>query len=283
IRRERSPLSKILDEACSEPIKDGVPIAEDFEIRNTDRAIGARLAGAIARRYGDAGLADATIDLRFVGSAGQSFGAFNVAGLRMTLTGDANDYVGKGMAGGEIVIHPSSESNFDWSKNVIIGNTVMYGATGGTLFVAGRAGERFCVRNSGGSAVVEGVGDHGCEYMTAGVVVVLGETGRNFAAGMTGGAAFVFDELGTFGSKCNQELVELARIGDHDSQMVRGLIERHHEFTGSPRAAEILSDWERARNLFWHVVTQAETERQKQNSIPHVNVSAAYETSSPSF
>jgi glutamate synthase (ferredoxin) len=281
IRKERSSLSVILDQACSEAIRDGLPMAADFVIRNTDRAIGARLAGEIASRYGDSGLGDGSIDLSFVGSAGQSFGAFNVHGLRMTLTGDANDYVGKGMAGGEIVIRPYNESNFEWSKNVIIGNTVMYGATGGTLFAAGRAGERFCVRNSGGSAVVEGVGDHGCEYMTAGVVVVLGETGRNFAAGMTGGAAFVFDELGTFNNRCNQELVELARLGDSESQMVRALVERHHGLTDSPRAAELLSNWEAARNLFWQVVTQAETERQKQNAIPHVDISAAYERSAP--
>jgi glutamate synthase domain-containing protein 3 len=279
--RKPSSLSAVLDETCAEAISDGVPIAGEFKIRNTDRAIGARLSGAIARRFGDSGLADGTIDLRFVGSAGQSFGAFNVAGLRVTLIGDANDYVGKGMAGGEIVIHPSSESSFDWSQNVIIGNTVMYGATGGTLFAAGRAGERFCVRNSGGSAVVEGVGDHGCEYMTAGLVVVLGETGRNFAAGMTGGAAFVFDEHGTFKNKCNQELVELARLGDQDSQMVKLLVERHHELTGSSRAAALLSNWEQTLNSFWHVVTQAETERQKQNAVPHVTVSATFEISAP--
>jgi glutamate synthase domain-containing protein 2/glutamate synthase domain-containing protein 3/glutamate synthase domain-containing protein 1 len=279
--RKPSSLSAVLDETCAAAISDGVPIAGEFKIRNTDRAIGARLSGAIARSFGDSGLADGTIDLRFVGSAGQSFGAFNVAGLRLTLIGDANDYVGKGMAGGEIVIHPSSKSSFDWSQNVIIGNTVMYGATGGTLFAAGRAGERFCVRNSGGSAVVEGVGDHGCEYMTAGVVVVLGETGRNFAAGMTGGAAFVLDEHETFKNKCNQELVELAKLGDHDSQMVRTLVERHHELTGSPRAAAVLSNWEQASNSFWHVVTQADAERQKQNAMPLVTVAATFERSSP--
>jgi glutamate synthase domain-containing protein 3 len=281
IRKQTCSLSAVLDETCSEAIRDGVPISDEFEIRNTDRAIGARLSGAIARCYGDSGLSDGTIDLRFVGSAGQSFGAFNIAGLRLTLRGDANDYVGKGMAGGEIVIHPSSDSNFEWSKNVIIGNTVMYGATGGALFAAGRAGERFCVRNSGGTAVVEGVGDHGCEYMTAGVVVVLGETGRNFAAGMTGGAAYVFDERGTFKNKCNQELVELTRLGEHDSQLVRELVEGHHALTGSPRAAELLSNWEGTRNLFWHVETQAESERQRRYAIPRVNVSTSYERSAP--
>ena len=192
------------------------------------------IAGAIARRYGDAGLPDGTINLSFAGSAGQSFGAFNIAGLRLTLIGEANDYVGKGMSGGEIVIRPPDESPFDWSENVIIGNTVMYGATGGRLFAAGRAGERFCVRNSGGLAVVEGVGDHGCEYMTAGVVVVLGEVGRNFAAGMTGGVAFVFDELGNFQRRCNRELVELVRVAEHESRTIRVLIERHYEMTEQP-------------------------------------------------
>ncbi len=274
-------LSNAIEEACSEAIRDGSTIAAAFDIRNTDRAIGARIAGAIARRYGDAGLPDATINLSFAGSAGQSFGAFNIAGLRLTLIGEANDYVGKGMSGGEIVIRPPDDCYFDWSQNVIIGNTVMYGATGGTLLAAGRAGERFCVRNSGGVAVVEGVGDHGCEYMTAGVVVVLGEVGRNFAAGMTGGVAFVFDELGDFQTRCNRELVELVRVTEHESQTLRLLVERHYEMTNSPRARQLLSDWEPERNLFWQVVTQAEATRQTRAELPHVSVAAAFELSTP--
>jgi glutamate synthase domain-containing protein 2/glutamate synthase domain-containing protein 1/glutamate synthase domain-containing protein 3 len=272
-------LSNAIERASSEAVRDHSTVAATFEIRNTDRAIGARIAGHIARRYGDAGLPDGTIDLTFTGSAGQSFGAFNIDGLRLTLIGEANDYVGKGMSGGEIAIRPPDDSCFEWSQNVIIGNTVMYGATGGTLLAAGRAGERFCVRNSGGLAVVEGVGDHGCEYMTAGVVVVLGEVGRNFAAGMTGGVAYVFDEHGSFRTRCNRELVELVRIAEHNSQAVRALIERHYEMTGSPRACELLSNWERSRDLFWQVVTQAEAARLADAELPHVSVAIALEPS----
>jgi glutamate synthase domain-containing protein 2/glutamate synthase domain-containing protein 1/glutamate synthase domain-containing protein 3 len=276
-----SSLSKAIDEACSESILDGSAIAAAFEVCNTDRSIGARVAGNIARKYGDAGLADGTINLSFSGSAGQSFGAFNISGLRLNLIGEANDYVGKGMSGGEIIIRPSNESSFDWSENVIIGNTVMYGATGGTLLAAGRAGERFCVRNSGGVAVVEGVGDHGCEYMTAGAVVVLGEVGRNFAAGMTGGVAYVLDERGEFQTKCNRELVELVRVAEPESDILRALIERHYEMTSSPRARQLLSDWEQSRNLFWQVVTQAEAARQREAELPQISLAAAFDRSTP--
>jgi len=201
-----------IDQVCKPAISEKLPVKASFVIRNTDRSIAARLAGKIARVYGDEGLPDGTIELNFRGSAGQSFGAFNIAGSTLILTGEANDYVGKGMSGGEIVVRPPSNSLFQWSRNTIIGNTVMYGATGGVLLAAGRAGERFCVRNSGGVAVVEGVGDHGCEYMTAGTVVVLGEVGRNFAAGMTGGVAFIYDERENFRARCNTELVELSPV-----------------------------------------------------------------------
>jgi glutamate synthase (ferredoxin) len=263
--RSASFLQEAIDRTCSEAIANGTPVAATFEIRNTDRAVGARLAGNIARRYGDAGLPDGTIDLMFTGSAGQSFGAFNVAGLNLTLIGEANDYVGKGMAGGEIVIRAPDGSRFEWSHNVIIGNTVMYGATGGSMFAAGRAGERFCVRNSGGLAVVEGVGDHGCEYMTAGTVVVLGQVGRNFGAGMTGGVAYVLDEDESFQSRCNRELVELSRLAERDLLTVGSLIQRHYETTGSPRARALLSAWESAHDLFWKVVTQAESSRHQRS------------------
>ncbi|MEK6408445.1 MAG: glutamate synthase large subunit [Acidobacteriota bacterium] len=278
-RNSGGSLSNAIEEAGSEAIRDGSTVAAAFEIRNTDRAIGARIAGTIARRYGDAGLPDRTINLSFAGSAGQSFGAFNIAGLRLTLIGEANDYVGKGMSGGEIVIRPPDDCYFDWSRNVIIGNTVMYGATGGRLFAAGRAGERFCVRNSGGVAVVEGVGDHGCEYMTAGAVVVLGEVGRNFAAGMTGGVAYVFDDQNNFQKRCNQELVELRALGEHESPMVRSLVEQHYETTGSPRARYLLSAWERSCHLFWKVVTQAEAARHREAELPLVSIPAALERS----
>ncbi|HWN99575.1 MAG TPA: glutamate synthase large subunit [Blastocatellia bacterium] len=229
-----------------------------YEIRNTDRAVGARLAGIIARRYGNEGLATGTIELTFSGSAGQSFGAFNIAGVRLRLIGEANDYVGKGMSGGEIIITPPGEARFEWSQNVIAGNTVMYGATGGVLFAAGRAGERFCVRNSGGTAVVEGVGDHGCEYMTGGVVVVLGEVGRNFAAGMTGGVAYVFDERGSFRNRCNNELVSVASVGDYEAEGARSLIQRHCEMTGSTRSFDLLRSWQSSRKLMLRVAPHTE-------------------------
>jgi len=226
-----------------------------YSIRNIHRAVGARVAGAIAKRYGDKGLPTATIDVQFRGVAGQSFGAFSIAGLRLTLTGEANDYVGKGMAGGEVIIRPPDESPFAWHKNVIIGNTCLYGATGGILYAGGRAGERFAVRNSGAMAVVEGLGDHGCEYMTGGVVLVLGETGRNFGAGMTGGRAYVLDRDRVFEKRVNLELVELHRLeGDEDVNNVRALLERHFVATKSNLALEILTDWEDYQELFWMVV-----------------------------
>ena len=242
----------------AEAVERGRLFTAKYEIRNTDRAVGARLGGTIARRHGNAGLARGTIELTFKGSAGQSFGAFNIGGVRLYLIGEANDYVGKGMSGGEIIIRPPSGARFRWSQNVIAGNTVMYGATGGALFAAGRAGERFCVRNSGGTAVVEGVGDHGCEYMTGGVVVVLGEVGRNFAAGMTGGVAYVFDEPGNFSNRCNMELVRVGSVGDYEAQEARSLIERHHDATGSPRAFELLRSWQSSRTLMLRVEPHAE-------------------------
>jgi glutamate synthase (ferredoxin) len=233
------------------------PLTLSYEIKNTHRAVGARLAGAIAHLYGDAGPGGVRIDLGFRGAAGQSFGAFTINGMRLTLVGEANDYVAKGMAGGEIVIRPPDEARFNWADNVIVGNTVMYGATGGRLFAAGRAGERFAVRNSGGEAVVEGVGDHGCEYMTAGTVVILGEAGRNFGAGMTGGAAYVLDVKGSFQRNCNHELIELEPLTRAaDVQVVQALIHRHQELTGSPLAREVLWRWDKYRSLFWKVVTE---------------------------
>ncbi|MEK6302631.1 MAG: glutamate synthase large subunit [Acidobacteriota bacterium] len=256
----------------AEAVERGRLFSAEYEIRNTDRAVGARLAGTIARRHGNAGLATGTIDLTFTGSAGQSFGAFNIAGVRLRLIGEANDYVGKGMSGGEIIIRPPAGARFTWSQNVIAGNTVMYGATGGVLFAAGRAGERFCVRNSGATAVVEGVGDHGCEYMTGGVVVVLGEVGRNFAAGMTGGVAYVFDELGSFRNRCNEELVRVVSVGDHEAQEARSLIERHCEATGSPRAFDLLRSWQSSRTLTLRVAPHAEASPAPAVEAPSISV-----------
>ncbi len=224
-------------------------------IRNTHRTVGARVAGEVARRHGDKGLPLGSIDITFQGTAGQSFGAFCITGMRLTLVGEANDYVGKGMAGGELIIRPPEESVFAWDKNVIIGNTCLYGATGGVLYAAGRAGERFAVRNSGGMAVVEGLGDHGCEYMTGGIVLVLGETGRNFGAGMTGGRAYVLDRARTFERRVNLELVELQRLeGSEDVDNVRTLLERHFVATQSNVALTVLSNWEDHQELFWMVV-----------------------------
>ena len=226
-----------------------------YPIRNTHRTVGARVAGEIAKRYGDKGLPTATIDVKLRGVAGQSFGAFCIAGMRLTLIGEANDYVGKGMAGGELIIRPPDESPFAWHKNVIIGNTCFYGATGGVLFAGGRAGERFGVRNSGAMAVVEGLGDHGCEYMTGGIVLILGETGRNFGAGMTGGRAYVLDRERVFEKRVNLELVELDRLeGTEDVVNVRALLERHFVATQSNLALEILTNWEDFQELFWMVI-----------------------------
>ncbi|MFB0901070.1 MAG: glutamate synthase subunit alpha, partial [Dehalococcoidia bacterium] len=213
---------------------------------------GARISGYIAKKYGDEGLPYGTIDLTFNGSAGQSFGAFLSIGMRLTLIGQANDYVAKIMRGGEIVIR--SASNDDSHSAVLAGNTLMYGATGGNLFIRGKVGERFAVRNSGGRAVVEGIGDHGCEYMTDGVIVILGNTGRNFGAGMSNGMAFVLDEKGDFRTRVNEELVGLEQISNHDDeQLLQELIQRHADFTDSTIAKNILSDWNLYLPKFWKV------------------------------
>ena len=257
-RNDRPNDEKLDDHILNEisaAIESRTPVSLSYDIRNAQRTVGARISGAIAHRYGVKGLPAGTIDLSFTGSAGQSFGAFLNEGLRMTLTGEANDYVGKGMAGGELVIRPPANAQFESHENSIIGNTCIYGGTGGRFFAAGRAGERFAVRNSGTQAVVEGVGDHGCEYMTSGVVVVLGSVGRNFGAGMSGGVAFVLDESGEFPSLYNQELLVLDRLEDaEDEQHVLELIRRHAETTGSRRSETILADWPTYRAMFWKAI-----------------------------
>jgi glutamate synthase (ferredoxin) len=237
-----------------EALASGRTVDRAFRIRNVDRAAGARIAGAIAAKCGDAGLPEGTVTLRFDGTAGQSFGAWCAAGMRLVLTGAANDYVGKGMTGGEIVITPPPALRGASSRHVIAGNTVLYGATGGTLFAAGRAGERFAVRNSGAVAVVEGVGDHGCEYMTGGVVAVLGETGRNFGAGMTGGVAYVLDHAGEFPAGIDRGALAAVRLdaGERAAEL-HDLVTRHHAATGSGIAAEILAHWDRYAGQFWQV------------------------------
>ncbi len=225
-----------------------------YKVKNTFRSIGTQLSGEIAYRYGDEGLPEGTLDLTLTGSAGQSLGAFLVKGVRITLIGESNDYVGKGMGGGEIILVPSPVAKFDPSKNSICGNTVLYGATGGSLYIRGRAGERFAVRNSGATAVVEGIGDHGCEYMTNGQVIVLGETGKNFAAGMSGGIAYVLDLEGNFEQRCNRTMVTLSRLSNPDEvKSLMGVIYKHLELSESARAKEILGDWAKYEPLFWKV------------------------------
>ncbi|NRB74015.1 MAG: glutamate synthase large subunit [Verrucomicrobiales bacterium] len=226
-----------------------------YEVKNTHRNIGTKLAGAVAKLHGDHGVEEGTFDIQLSGSAGQSFATFLCGGIKLTLTGEANDYVGKGMAGGEIIIKPNAERSFDPSENSILGNTVMYGASGGHLFANGRGGERFCVRNSGGTAVVEGIGDHGCEYMTNGTVVVLGETGKNFGAGMSGGAAYILDEEERFEKLFNPEMVEIVRLSEDDAHAMelKALVQAHVEATGSEKGQSLLDDWSGALAKFWRV------------------------------
>ena len=232
-----------------------MPVQIKSRIKNTDRTVGAMLSGEIAKRYGQTGLPTDTIKAYFEGSAGQSFGAFLGKGVYFHLTGEANDYVGKGLSGGKIVIVAPQESTFKPEDNIIAGNTLLYGATSGELYVNGVVGERFCVRNSGAIAVVEGAGDHCCEYMTGGRTVVLGQTGRNFAAGMSGGVAYVLDEIGNFDFFCNMEMVELSLIEDSmDSKEVQGLISNHYKYTGSQRAKHILDNWSSYVDKFKKIV-----------------------------
>jgi len=232
-----------------------LPLKLEMGISNRDRTIGAALGGEIVRRFGPEGLPDGTVSIRFTGTAGQSFGAFLAPGVSLYLEGDANDYVAKGMSGGRIIIAAPAHAGFKAERNTICGNVVLYGATAGEIFINGRAGERFAVRNSGATAVVEGVGDHGCEYMTGGTVVVIGSAGRNFAAGMSGGTAFVYDPAELFDSRCNLDMVDLQSVRSPDDRdLLRGLLERHLQYTGSAAAAAVLSDWETQLPLFVKVV-----------------------------
>ena len=252
--RPGTPLDDRIVEEVADAIESGTVMRRSYAVRNTDRTVGGRLSGRIARKYGDEGLPEGTLDLHFTGSAGQSFGAWLTRGVALHLVGEANDYVGKGMNGGEITIRPPDDAGFPAHEAVLVGNTVLYGATGGNLFVAGRAGERFGVRLSGARAVVEGVGDHGCEYMTDGVVAILGETGRNFGAGMSNGIAFVLDERGDFRTRVNQELVGLEQVTDpQDIELLKALVTRHHELTHSWRARQVLEDWRLSLPKFWKV------------------------------
>ena len=248
---------KLIDHA-SEAIENGTPVEFKMPIRNVHRTVGAMLSGEVAKRYGSAGLPDDTIKFQFTGSAGQSFGAFLAKGVTLTLEGDSNDYVGKGLSGGRIIIYPSRASTFVAEENMLVGNVVLYGATSGEAFFNGMAGERFAVRNSGATAVVESVGDHGCEYMTNGTVVILGRTGRNFAAGMNGGIAYVLDETGEFArARCNRASVDLDPVVDPaDVRALSELILRHLNLTGSPRAKWVLENWDALLPKFVKVFPQ---------------------------
>lgn len=249
---EKSLDMKKLLRMCKPALENKKPIRAKLKINNVDRVVGTIIGSEISKRYGENGLPEDTIKLTFVGSAGQSFGAFVPNGMSLELEGDANDYLGKGLSGGKIVVYPPKNSDFEPEKNIVIGNVAFYGATSGEAYINGIAGERFCVRNSGVSAVVEGVGDHGCEYMTGGKVVILGQTGRNFAAGMSGGVAYIldFDEL-----YCNKSMVLLEVIdSEHELQEVKHLLEKHVEYTGSPQGKKILGDWPSNSHRFTKVI-----------------------------
>jgi glutamate synthase (NADPH) large chain len=262
------------------------PVRLELPIRNVHRTVGAMLSGEIVRRYGSAGLPDDTIHVRFRGSAGQSFGAFLARGVTLELEGDTNDYTGKGLSGGRIIVYPPKSSRFAPEENILIGNTVLYGATSGEAFFSGVAGERFAVRNSGATAVVEGVGDHACEYMTNGTVVVLGTTGRNFAAGMSGGLAYVYDPTGEFARvRCNPGGVDLEPLFEREDIVhLESLIRRHVEATGSPLGSRLLEHWSETVQSFVRVfpheykrvlqAKKAEHERKPVTFVPRTAVAA---------
>jgi glutamate synthase (ferredoxin) len=242
---ERSLDMTTLMDLCRPAVERGEEVVADLDIRNVNRVVGTIVGSEITLRHGAKGLPEDTIRLHFRGSAGQSFGAFIPRGLSLSLEGDANDYVGKGLSGGKIAVFPPAGSKFAAEDNIIVGNVALYGATGGEAFIRGMAGERFAVRNSGAHAVVEAVGDHGCEYMTGGRVVVLGSTGRNFGAGMSGGIAYVLDQDGTFGAHVNSQMVNLERLSDAtEITEVRRMVERHLAHTSSDRARLVLDDWD---------------------------------------
>jgi glutamate synthase (NADPH/NADH) large chain/glutamate synthase (ferredoxin) len=257
-RRRVEPPPPVLDDALdwqiidqARPALEGrTPVELDFPIRNVNRCVGGLLSSEIASRHGAEGLEEGCISVRFDGSAGQTFGGWLAPGISFTLYGETNDYTGKGLSGGILAVRPPEAATYVAEENVLIGNTVLYGATGGRAYFRGLAGERFAVRNSGASAVVEGVGDHGCEYMTGGRVVVLGPTGRNFAAGMSGGLAFVLDEEGVFAERCNTAIVDLESPDEADAIELYELIAEHERRTGSPVAARLLANWTAALESF---------------------------------
>ena len=257
LHRQKHNIGETLDMSklvrmCKPALDCKKTIRARLRIQNTNRVTGTILGSEITRRYGEEGLPEDTIKLSFVGSAGQSFGAFIPKGLTLSLEGDANDYLGKGLSGGRLMVFPPREVSFAAEANVIIGNVACFGATGGEVYINGQAGERFCVRNSGATAVVEGIGNHGCEYMTGGRAVILGKIGRNFAAGMSGGVAYVLDMQPEL---CNRDLVELEKLEDAAEQdEVKAIVERHLEFTGSPLAKRLLDTWDDTVQRFTKVI-----------------------------
>ncbi len=251
-------------------------VTSTFPIKNTDRAVGTMLSYEIRKQWMGEGLPDASIQYRFRGSAGQSFGAFGAAGIEFTLEGEANDYFGKGLSGGRLIVVPDRGATFDPSTNIIIGNVAFYGATDGEAYIKGMAGERFAVRNSGVKTVVEGIGDHGCEYMTGGLVVVLGKTGKNFAAGMSGGMAYIHDADVDFIERLNSEMVELEALNEDDQQLLRQMLRNHFAYTSSKLALSMLNDWEQTLTKFIKVMPRdykAVLERKKQK--PNIGVKVA--------
>jgi len=241
-------LSDVLDWKLLETAKPAIYFKEkvyaEFEIKNTDRTVGTILSNEITKIHRAEGLNEDSIHFKFTGTAGQSFGAFNTKGVTLELEGDANDYFGKGLSGARLIIYPPKEASYNAEKNIIIGNVALYGATAGEAFIRGKAGERFCVRNSGAKVVVESVGDHGCEYMTAGRVVILGNTGRNFAAGMSGGIAYVYDINGKLVENCNKEMVDLDPVDDEEMEELKSMIQKQVDYTGSTVAKHLLDDFE---------------------------------------
>jgi len=244
-------MAEIIDwkllEVAQQALADKTPVFATFDVKNIDRTIGTLLSNEISKKYGSVGLPDNTINFKFKGSAGQSFGAFAAKGISFELEGEANDYVGKGLSGAQLAIYPAANSTFTPENNIIIGNVAMYGATSGELFARGMAGERFAVRNSGATAVVEGVGDHGCEYMTGGRALILGKTGRNFAAGMSGGLAWIYDEDHTFAENCNPEMVDLDPLSPKDEEQILTLLKKHANLTQSEVAKRLSSTWDAAK------------------------------------
>jgi len=241
---------------CAPALESGEAVEVNLPIENIDRTVGTILGSEVSRKYGAEGLPDDTIKLNFSGSAGQSLAAFAPRGITITVDGDANDYVGKGLSGGKVIVRVPKGSRFEPGDNIIAGNVLLYGATGGEAYFHGVVGERFCVRNSGAHTVAEGVGDHGCEYMTGGCAVIIGPTGRNFAAGMSGGTAYVLDEAGDFPSKVTNQAIDFDPLDDDDIELLQRLLRRHREHTGSKKADDVLRKWDKFAPKFVKVMPQ---------------------------